>query len=66
MNGNCDICDIEKFCGYEYKPCDCCDYRKFKKREHITDDSQTCWCNPDTTYTDPDTGVSVIIHKEPQ
>lgn len=35
------------------------------KREHITDGSP-CWCNPETTYTDPDTGVSVIVHKEPQ
>ena len=34
-------------------------------REHVTDDSQ-CWCNPEITYTDPDTGVSVIVHKEPQ
>lgn len=34
------------------------------KREHITDGSP-CWCNPETTYTDPDTGVSVIVHKEP-
>jgi len=24
------------------------------------------WCNPETTYKDPDTGVSVIVHKEPQ
>ena len=35
------------------------------KREHITDGSP-CWCNPETTYTDPDTGASVIVHKEPQ
>jgi hypothetical protein len=34
-------------------------------REHITDGTP-CWCNPETTYTDPDTGVSVIVHKEPQ
>lgn len=34
-------------------------------REHMTDGSQ-CWCNPETVYTDPDTGASVIIHKEPQ
>ncbi len=30
MNGRCETCDVEKQCGYEYKPCDCCDYRKFK------------------------------------
>jgi hypothetical protein len=35
------------------------------KQEHITDDSP-CWCCPEITYTDPDTGVSVIVHKEPQ
>jgi len=34
-------------------------------REHITT-GETCWCNPDTTYKDPDTGISVIVHKEPQ
>ncbi len=34
-------------------------------REHVTDDSP-CWCNPEATYTDPDTGASVIVHKEPQ
>jgi hypothetical protein len=32
MNGNCNTCDIEDQCGYEYKPCDCCDYRKFKPK----------------------------------
>jgi hypothetical protein len=30
MNGNCTTCNIEKLCGYEYKPCDCRDYMKFK------------------------------------
>lgn len=34
-------------------------------REHVTDDSP-CWCNSETSYTDPDTGASVIVHKEPQ
>lgn len=34
-------------------------------RKHITDGS-TCWCNPETVYADPDTGASVIVHKEPQ
>lgn len=32
MNGNCNTCDVEKQCGYEYKPCDCCNYRKFKQK----------------------------------
>lgn len=35
------------------------------RREHITD-GNPCWCNPDTHYTDPDTGASVIVHREPQ
>ena len=35
------------------------------KREHTTDGTP-CWCNPEVNYTDPDTGVSVIVHKEPQ
>ena len=30
VNSNCEVCDVEKQCGYEYKPCDCCNYRKFK------------------------------------
>jgi len=30
MNGNCNTCDVEKQCAYEYKSCDCCNYRKFK------------------------------------
>ena len=34
-------------------------------RVHATDDSP-CWCNPETVYIDPDTGTSVIVHKEPQ
>ena len=29
MNSHCGICDVEKECGYQYKPCDCCNYRKF-------------------------------------
>ncbi len=34
-------------------------------REHITDGTP-CWCNPEKKYKDPDTGVSVIVHKEMQ
>lgn len=30
MNGHCTTCNIEKQCGYQYKPCDCRDYMKFK------------------------------------
>lgn len=33
MNGHCSTCDVEKECGYKYKPCDCCDYRKFTQKE---------------------------------
>jgi hypothetical protein len=36
MNGNCETCDIEAECGYEYKPCDCCNYRKFKPKPAMT------------------------------
>jgi hypothetical protein len=35
------------------------------QKEHITDGSP-CWCYPEVDYTDPATGASVIIHKEPQ
>lgn len=38
---------------------------RFLNREHITDGSP-CWCEPETDYKDPDTGVSVIVHKRPQ
>jgi len=34
-------------------------------RQHVTDGSP-CWCEPETSYTDPETGASVIVHKEPQ
>ncbi len=36
-----------------------------QKREHITDGSP-CWCGAEVTYVDPDTGVTIINHKEPQ
>ena len=32
MNGNCNTCDVEEQCAYQYKPCDCCNYRKFKPK----------------------------------
>ena len=35
------------------------------QRQHLTDGS-LCWCEPETIYTDPETGASVIVHKEPQ
>jgi hypothetical protein len=35
------------------------------QRQHVTDGSP-CWCNPETRYTDPETGASVIVHKVPQ
>ena len=38
---------------------------RFLNREHITDGSP-CWCEPETVYKDPDTGVSVIVHRRPQ
>lgn len=34
------------------------------KREHIT--SSACWCGPTVEYTDPETNVSVLVHKELQ
>lgn len=35
------------------------------KPEHITDGSP-CWCDPELNYVDPETGVKVWVHKEPQ
>jgi len=37
---------------------------KPKEPEHI--DSETCWCKPELDYTDPDTGVSVYVHRRTQ
>jgi len=34
-------------------------------RQHVTDGSP-CWCEPEISYTNPETGASVIVHKEPQ
>jgi hypothetical protein len=34
-------------------------------RQHVIDGSP-CWCEPETSYTDPETGASVVVHKEPQ
>jgi hypothetical protein len=34
-------------------------------RQHVTD-GNPCWCDPENSYTDPETGASVIVHKEPQ
>ena len=36
-----------------------------RKKEHITN-GDPCWCNPEIDYVDPETGVAVIVHKEPQ
>lgn len=36
-----------------------------RKPEHITN-GNPCWCNPEIDYVDPETGVAVIVHKEPQ
>ena len=57
---------------------DCYDHLKFARaieaklkekngwyRQHVTDGSP-CWCEPETSYTDPETGASVVVHKEPQ
>jgi len=35
------------------------------RRPHVTDGSP-CWCEPETSYTDPETGASVVVHKGPQ
>jgi hypothetical protein len=35
-----------------------------KEPEHI--DSETCWCEPELNYTDPETGVSVYVHRRAQ
>jgi hypothetical protein len=35
-----------------------------EQREHTA--SRECWCGPTVEYTDPDTGASVLVHKELQ
>lgn len=39
------------------------DHEQPVKRKHTTDGTP-CWCNPETTYTDPDTGASVVVHND--
>lgn len=39
--------------------------QQVKVPEHVTDGGP-CWCEPEIDYTDPKTGVSVIVHKRPQ
>lgn len=34
-------------------------------QEHETD-GDSCWCDPDTAYEDPETGAKVIVHRRPQ
>lgn len=40
MNGNCQTCDVEHECDYQYKPCDCRDYLKFKPKEQPRQSAQ--------------------------
>ena len=48
MNEHCLTCDIEKDCGYEYKPTECCCYRKFTE---ITVKKQIVSDKPFDRYT---------------
>jgi len=33
---DCQGCELDHICGYEYKPCDCARQRKFKALPSIT------------------------------
>jgi hypothetical protein len=48
--------------GLDYEPLH---EKSETQRQHVTDGSP-CWCEPEISYTDPKTGASVIVHKEPQ
>lgn len=50
MNGNCQTCEIEKECGYPYKPCDCRDYLKFKPKEQPHQSAQVIQLIPKSTH----------------
>jgi len=49
----------------DYRDPSCVSAFNRAKPEHITDGSP-CWCDPDLNYVDPETGVKVWVHKEPQ
>jgi len=49
----------------EYRDPSCVSAFNRAKPEHITDGSP-CWCDPELNYVDPETGVKVWVHKEPQ
>ena len=58
--------------GWQYFECPACGSEGAQafpnpaaQRQHITDGSP-CWCSAETTYTDSETGASVVVHKEPQ
>lgn len=46
----------------EPKSCPCCGKRLQIKHEASID----CWCAPEVAYTDPETGVSVVVHRDKQ
>lgn len=37
---------------------------KAQKREHTT--TADCWCQPEVSYVDPETGNAVYVHREIQ
>ena len=71
VDDECPWCEIErlqKSLAAEKYAAD--NYRRLldeadHRREHITT-GEPCWCNPETTYIDTDTGLEVIVHKEQQ
>lgn len=42
---DCNTCNWEHLCAYEYKPCDCVHKRKFREKEGIIE-CQTCRNKP--------------------
>jgi len=47
-----------------------CDWGKTEGEEDLPEpehiNNETCWCEPELDYTDPDTGVSVYVHRGTQ
>ncbi len=59
-NQECDDCHAQK--GTICSDMDCPGKRaKAGKPEHLL--GASCWCEPERWYTDPETGVTVWVHK---
>lgn len=64
--GHADECDGEYATYYPLQDGGLCSVQPCSapKRQHVA--RADCWCEPTVDYTDPDTGVSVFVHRQVQ